>query len=85
MKKTIFAAVFAMAAVFGMYVNHFVNFSKSEISEIMKANIEALALEPEVILEGGVCYGAGPHHTNVYCSGGGQICCWAHTDVFGKN
>ena len=42
MKKTIFAAVFAMAAVLGEYQNY-ASASSASLSDITKANIEALA------------------------------------------
>ncbi|MBR1940137.1 MAG: hypothetical protein IJ845_02250 [Bacteroidaceae bacterium] len=45
MKKTIFAAVFAFAVIIGGH-QYFKNQASDNLSEIMKANVEALALEP---------------------------------------
>ena len=45
MKKTIFAAVFAMAAVLGGYQNY-ASASSAGFSDMAKANVEALINEP---------------------------------------
>ena len=45
MKKTIFAAVFAIAAVFGGYQNY-ASASSVALSDIVKANVEVLINEP---------------------------------------
>lgn len=80
--KGLAVAAFAMIAGYNVYQAH----SETEgMSELMLANVEALASGAEHYMEGGVCRGAGANWTNVYCSGGYSICCWAHMDVFGKN
>lgn len=55
------------------------------VSDVVMANVEALASSGEHYMEGGTCKGAGAGMTDVHCYGGYTICCWAHMDVFGKN
>ena len=44
MKKSLFAAIFAMAAIIGGH-QYFKNPANDNLSEIMKANVEALAFD----------------------------------------
>ncbi len=77
MKATLIVA-FAAVTGYGVYTSQ-----KQEValSETALANVEALAGGE---LEGGTCWGTAPGGGNQRCYGGGVICCWAHTDVFGK-
>jgi hypothetical protein len=80
MKKISLISLFvAVVAISGW--NFSQNRNKVVLSDVALDNVEALAVE----LGSGICYGTGANWTNVYCYGGGTICCWAHTDVFGKN
>ena len=86
MKRNILGLL--VVAIFGVFVSY--NIYKTQkhvenISDLAISNIEALASSREVYMEDGICWGAGPHMTNVTCYGGYVICCWAHADIFGKN
>lgn len=76
MKKTIFAAVFAMAAVLGGYQNY-ASASSVGLSEIAKANVEALALYS--VNELGTLYGTQPDESGQvkFCCGPGDRQCGA--------
>ena len=82
MKKRLLSIAFvaAMAATAGW------NFTQSEnnvnLSDLALENVEALA---NTEMGSGTCFGAGAGGTNVTCYGGSTICCWAHTNIFGKN
>lgn len=58
--------------------------NKLHLSSLAMENVEALD-RGESYISSGICYGAGPHFTDVHCPGGYIICCWAHMDVFGEN
>mgnify|MGYP003419974442 CR=1 FL=1 len=76
--KVAFVAAFAIVAGYNVY-----NSQKTDkMSDLAMENIEALARRE---MDAGTCWGAGPNMSNVTCYGGYKICCWAHTDVFGKN
>jgi len=49
---------------------------------LLLQNIEALSATER--FPSGTCYGTGPGFTNVSCPGGDIICCWAHTNVYGR-
>lgn len=79
--KVTLVAAFALVAGYNVYVSQ-----KSDLmSDLMLANVEALANSRESYMPGGTCWGAGAGMTNVTCYGGYSICCWAHTSIFGKN
>ncbi len=82
MKKKIMYAVacVALAAVAGW--NYQQSKQNVELSDLALENVEALASGE---LASGTCYGTGAGFTDQYCPGGYTICCWAHTNVFGKN
>ncbi|WP_458410053.1 NVEALA domain-containing protein [Bacteroides congonensis] len=86
MKRKIFGLL--LVAIVGVFVSYNVYQTQKKvgsISDLAMANIEALASSREVYMGAGTCWGAGPHMSNVTCYGGYVICCWAHTDIFGKN
>ncbi len=76
-------SVVAIAAAAGVTAYNVQN-DELRMSSLALENVEALA-RGESYMEGGTCYGAGPNFTDVHCSGGYTICCWAHMDVFGEN
>ena len=77
LKATLVVALAAVAG-YGVYTSQR---SQIELSDTALANVEALA---RAELPGGTCWGTAPGGGNQRCYGGGVICCWAHTDVFGK-
>ncbi|MDO4185540.1 MAG: hypothetical protein Q4D30_03495 [Bacteroidales bacterium] len=76
MKKKIFAAVFAMAAVFGGYQNY-ASASSVALSDIVKANVEALSVNS--VNELGTLYGTQPDELDQvkFCCGPGDRQCGA--------
>lgn len=72
------AVVIAVAAVGTWNINT----KGASVSDLALNNIEALARGE---MGGGTCYGAGPHFSDVHCGGGGSICAWCHTHVYGRN
>lgn len=86
MKKKFFGIILvAIVGVVGSYNIYKTQNKVTDISDLVMSNVEALANSRELYMGAGTCWGAGPHMTNVNCYGGYTICCWAHTDVFGKN
>lgn len=84
-RKILGLLVVAIIGVFVSYNIYQTQKNVEDISDLAMSNIEALANSRELYMEAGTCWGAGPNMTNVTCYGGYVICCWAHTDVFGKN
>lgn len=84
-RKILGLLVVAIIGVFVSYNIYQTQKNVENISDLAMSNIEALANSRELYMEAGTCWGAGPNMTNVTCYGGYVICCWAHTDVFGKN
>lgn len=82
MRKKVLYAVVIVGLTAAASWNYQQNQNKVEMSDLTLANIEALARGE---LPSGTCYGTGPGFTDQYCPGGNTICCWAHTNVFGKN
>jgi hypothetical protein len=80
-KKHIFLSILFVAIAVAAAWNFAQNKNEVELSDLAMENVEALAQGEG----GGVCHGTGPGWTDVWCYGGGVICCWAHTDVFYKN
>lgn len=76
--KTLIIVLFSVT----MWLNN--NFSVIFANEMLSLNLEALKSSPGGF-PAGVCLGTGPNWTNISCPGGTVICCWAHTDVFGKD
>ena len=69
----------AIVAVAGLAI--YANQPKEEMTDVMLANIEALATTE---YGAGTCFGTGPGGTNVTCYGGSKICCWGQGNVYGK-
>lgn len=82
MNKKIFnLAIVITLAIVGTW-NISQNRNGVKVTDLVLNNVEALASGE---MGGGTCPGAGPHFSDVSCHGGGTICAWCHTHVYGRN
>jgi hypothetical protein len=83
MKKKIIIACAALVATIAVALP---SFSISLIeNSLIQQNAETLSQDRgKKKFPAGTCDGTGPGFTDVKCPGGYVICCWAHTNVYGK-
>lgn len=82
MKKVLFSFLVLTVVALTSNWNFTQGVNDMDLSDLTLSNIEALA---NTEMGSGTCFGAGAGGTNVTCYGGSTICCWAHTNIFGKN
>lgn len=83
MKKNLIKMMLAAVVVVASGVNIYNSQKESGISDVVLANVDALA--GTEYFDSGTCKGTGAGFTDQYCPGGYTICCWAHTKTYGKN